>query len=152
MIEADTNHSGEARTSRHGLPAQPTSLIGREREIEAVRDLLLRDSVRLLTLTGPGGIGKTRLALAVAESWGKASRMGCILWGWHPSAILELVVPAIAQALGIQESAGGTLAEGLEAYLRDRETLLLLDNFEQVIEAAPEVARILLGSPRVRRW
>ncbi len=134
----------------HNLPAQPTPLIGREAEALAVSDLLRRDNVRLLTLTGPGGTGKTRLALQAAADLLDDFRDGVYFVGLAPIRDPELVVAAIAQALGVTEAAGQSLEESLKAYLRSRQALLLLDNFEQVLDAGPLIAALLAAAPHVK--
>jgi predicted ATPase/class 3 adenylate cyclase len=130
----------------HNLPAQPTPLIGREAEVLAVRDLLRSDNVRLLTLTGPGGIGKTRLALQGAAELLDDFRDGVWFVPLAPIREPQLVAAAIAQALGVKEQGERPLVEQLKAYLREKRALLLLDNFEQVAPAAPLVADLLAAA------
>jgi predicted ATPase/class 3 adenylate cyclase len=131
----------------HNLPTQLTSFIGREQEVAELVALL--GTVRLLTLTGPGGSGKTRLALAVAEQVLDAFPDG--VWFVDLSGVSDAagVVPAIAQVLGVVDSAGHTLAVALAAYLRHRHLLLLLDNFEQVLEVALVVYDLLREAPQL---
>lgn len=126
------------------LPTPPTPLVGREREVEAVGELVVRDGVRLLTLTGMGGVGKTRLATEVARRNAEFFADGAILVGLAALGDAALVLPTIAQALiGAMESEGRSSRELLYAYLREKRLLLVLDNFEHLLEAAPEVAALL---------
>ena len=125
------------------LPAPLTPLVGREREAAALCDRLRREEVRLVTLTGPGGVGKTRLATAVAGRLAEGFPDGLAFVGLAPVADPGLVAPTIAQALGVREAGDEPLAERLAAYLRDKRLLLVLNNFEQVVEAAPLGADLL---------
>ena len=125
------------------LPLQPTALIGREREREAILAALAREDTRLVTLTGPGGIGKTRLALDVVANLADRYRDGVILVSLAPVRNPELVLPTIAQAVGVHESTGLSAREGIEAHLRGKRLLLLLDNLEHLLAAAPDIAWLL---------
>jgi predicted ATPase/class 3 adenylate cyclase/uncharacterized protein HemY len=137
-------------THQHNLPVQPTPLLDRVEQLPALTALLRRADVRLVTLTGPGGIGKTRLALQVAAELVDAFADG--VWFTRLSRLVDptLVVPTIAQTLGLKETGSHPLADLLQAYVADRRLLLVLDNFEQVVGAAPELAALLGSSPGLR--
>ena len=132
------------------LPTPLTSFVGREREIRQVAGLLRRPDVRLVTLTGPGGVGKTRLALRVAHELAPDFVDGVAFVPLAPVTAPELVAPTVAQVLGVRDAGDRPLAERLAAVLRDRAALLLLDNFEQVVVAAPLVADLLAACPNLR--
>ena len=141
---AGGGHNGLIRTRRlDNLPAQPTPLLGREQEVRAAREWLLRDDVRLLTLTGPGGSGKTRLALALAEGLLGTFADGIWLVDLTPLRDPSLVISAIAHVLGLRESGARPGLERLVDHLRKRRALLVLDNCEQVLGAAPQIAELL---------
>jgi predicted ATPase/class 3 adenylate cyclase/DNA-binding CsgD family transcriptional regulator len=134
----------------HNLPVQTTPFIGREREVSAVCQQLHRLDVRLLTLTGPGGTGKTRLGLQVAAELLDSFADGVF---FVPLASLNdpsLVAATIAQTLGLREVGGRPLRELLKDYLKSKHLLLLLDNFEHVTDAAPFVAELLAVAPHVK--
>jgi len=135
---------------RTNLPAQPTSLIGREQEVRTLGDLLLRADVRLVTLTGPGGVGKTRLALQTAAELLEDFADGIFFVNLAPVGEPTLVAATIAQTLGVKETGGQPLIECLTASLQERHMLLLLDNFEQVAEAAPLLATLVAAAPRLK--
>jgi predicted ATPase/class 3 adenylate cyclase len=129
------------------LPTQPNAFIGRERELADTKGLLQRADVRLLTLIGTGGTGKTRLALQLAADVVDQFKHGVFFVSLAPVRDWELVAPTIARTLGLREQPGETVLETLTEYLRDRELLLLLDNFEQVVAAAPALAGLLSSAP-----
>src|SRR5215213_4281622 len=130
-------------THTNNLPLQATPLIGREREVEAVCGLLRSPETRLLTLLGTGGTGKTRVGLQVAAELVDDFEDGVFFVPIAAITDPTLVAPTIARALGLSEGGARPAEELLEGYLRDRRTLLLLDNLEQVLEAAPVVDRLL---------
>jgi predicted ATPase/DNA-binding CsgD family transcriptional regulator len=125
------------------LPTQLTSFIGREQEVAAVSTFLRRDDVRLLTLTGPGGVGKTRLGLQIAAHLEQEFADGVCFVSLAPISETELVVPTIAQALGVKEAGAQPLLARLQDYLREKQMLLFLDNFEQVVSAASILPKLL---------
>lgn len=130
----------------HNLPSQPTRLVGRQNELALARQCLLDPSVRLLTLSGPGGVGKTRLALAVAASVLEAFPDGVFFVDLAPVTDPSLVVTAVAQALGVCEDGDHSIDDQVSRLLRDRRGLLVLDNFEQVVDAAPVLVDLLANT------
>ena len=131
------------------LPAPLTSFIGRTREVENVAALLRQDGVRLVTLTGPGGVGKTRLALRVAEALAGRFADGVVFVPLAPVTDPDLVGPTLAGALGVRPAGDQPLTELLAVTLKDRHLLLVLDNFEQVVEAATFVTKLLTACRRL---
>jgi predicted ATPase len=129
------------------VPEPATALVGRETDLTAVRNLIDRDDVRLVTLTGPGGTGKSRLALAAAAESHDAFPDGVFFVDMAPLTDSSLVLPQMAQVLGVQETAGQSLLETLELFLADKRLLLVLDNFEHVLDAAPAIGTLLTGCP-----
>ena len=141
----------KTRASRpDNLPAQPTPLIGREHEVAAVVQLVRREDVRLVTLTGPGGTGKTRLGLQIALELGEVFAGGVFFVSLSTINDPLLVIPTIAQALGIRDRAGQPLLARLAEMLQPKQVLLLLDNFEQVVGAASQVADLLTSCPQLK--
>jgi predicted ATPase/transcriptional regulator with XRE-family HTH domain len=133
----------------HNLPAPLTSFVGRAREVDEVRRLLLRADVRLLTLTGPGGVGKTRLSLTIAEMVVEAFPDGVVFIPL--GAVREAgVAPAIGQALGVRVSGERPAEAVLREFLRDRALLLALDNLEQIEDAPLLIASLLRACPRLK--
>src|SRR2546423_8732 len=137
-------------THPHNLPVQPTPLIGRQREVAAVQQLLLREDVRLLTLTGPGGSGKTRLGLHVAAELSDHFTDGIYFVNLAPISDAALDVPTMAQTLGVKESVTRSMVEQLQAFLQEMLLLLVLDNFEQVVSAAPRLSDLLASCSHLK--
>jgi predicted ATPase/DNA-binding CsgD family transcriptional regulator len=133
----------------HNLPPSLTPLIGREQEVQAACALLRRPEVRLLTLVGTGGVGKTRLGLAVAQALLDDFVDGASFVSLAPVSDPARVLAAIAQALDLWDVGDLTLEEQVRAALSDRHLLLLLDNFEHLLEAAPQLLVLLASCPRL---
>lgn len=142
----------ESRVSLHNLPVQCTAFIGREREQDNLRHLLSRSDVRLVTLTGPGGIGKTRLALQVAGKIADQFGGGVCFVALSTVGERGLIAAAIAQVLGVRETGNKTPQENLIEYLAElsRPLLLVLDNFEHLVDAAPVVAQMLTAGAKLK--
>src|SRR5215204_2595194 len=134
----------------NNLPLQHTLLIGREREVEEVCARLRSPEVRLLTLTGPGGTGKTRVGLQAAVELLEGFEDGVFFVALAAIAEPALVAPTVVRAIGLTESGAQPPEELLKGFLRDRQTLLLLDNFEQVLESAPLLDGLLSAAPNLK--
>lgn len=132
------------------LPAALTSFVGREREVSEIGTRLRNPQTRLLTLVGPGGIGKTRLSLQAAANLRDEFEHGVFFAALGPIHQPELLPDTIARALGLEEGDEQNLVEALKAYLHERHLLLVLDNFEQILDAAPLVNELLAAAPRLK--
>jgi predicted ATPase len=147
MSRAPDSAAGDAPLAG-ALPAPTTPLVGREREAAAVEDLVVRAGARLVTLTGPGGVGKTRLAVEAAQRLGPGFADGVRFVELASVSSADLVAAAVATGLGLITT-GDKLITDLQSYLRARRLLLVLDNFEQVVGAAPLLAELLGAAPGV---
>jgi predicted ATPase len=144
---------GRPESRPNNLPTPRTAFVGRDQEIVAVKELLLRPDVHLVTLTGPGGIGKTRLGLQVVEAVSDHFSDGVNYVPLAPVCDPKLIAPAIAQVLGLRETGGQSPLDALKTYLQHssrQPILLLLDNFEHLLTEAPLVAELLTSSPRLK--
>ena len=137
-------------TRYQSVPVPLTALIGRERELQAARELLLRPQVRLVTLTGTGGIGKTHLAISLGNEVLEAFAQGVCFVSLATIYDSELVIPAITHALGLPEREDRSPIGRLKTFLRDKQLLLVLDSFEQVLPAAPLLADLLSSCPGLK--
>ncbi len=131
------------------LPIAPNALLGREREVAELRELLLRDDVRLLVLAGAGGSGKTRLALETARALAESFANGVVFVALAPLRDPAVMVGTIARSCGLTDLVGADQLGALAAALGGREVLLVLDNFEHIRSAAPHVATLLAAAPRL---
>ena len=145
MAVSDGNklERGAASPPSHNLPVPPTPLIGRQNEVATAANLLRREDVRFVTLTGPPGIGKTRLSIEIAKRLITDFAHGVYFINLAPIADAQLVVPTIAHALGLRQITDQPLIEELKDFLASKRVLLVLDNFEQVIQAAPALIDLL---------
>jgi predicted ATPase len=143
----------QVETRPTNIPVQRTGFVGREKEVTAAKELLLRQDVRLVTITGPGGIGKTRLAVEVASGLVERFPGGIHFVPLSPLSDPGLIASVIVQTLGIREAGGQSSLEVLKKNLHDSSRapmLLLLDNFEHLIQAAPTVAELLTIAPNLK--
>lgn len=147
----ETPQAGLAPNSLTNVPIPRNLLIGREAELESARGLLLREDIGLVTLTGPAGTGKSRLGIQIALDLRDQFRDGVYMIRLESIRDPCLVLPTIAKVLKLTEKSGElSLTEQLKEYLCEKQTLLLLDNFEQILPAAPQVADLLESCPHVK--
>lgn len=144
-----SRHDDGHRRLLNTFPQHATPLFGREREAAGVRALLRRPETRMVTLTGPGGAGKTRLAAQVATELHRDYEDGAVFVPLAPLSGGAQVIPTIAETLDVREVGEGSLHSALNMHLRERHMLLVLDNFEHVLDAAPFVSELLAHCPRL---
>ena len=132
------------------IPVPPTKLVGREDELAALTGLMVDPDVRLVTLIGPGGVGKTRLVLELARRQETHHRDGAVLIRLERVTDPALVAAEIASVLAQRDANEGPSPDGLVSYLRERELLLVIDNFEHLLEASILIAELLAGAPKLR--
>ena len=152
----DENQAGKdsrevftTKKSKHNLPAQPTPFIGRATQITALKELILKPDVHLVTLLGPGGTGKTRLSLQVAQGTLENFPNGVFFVPLAEDTDSNQLISRVAQQLEVREG-GRPLLENVKDYLRDKKILLVLDNFEQLLSVAPVVADLLTAAPHLK--
>jgi len=142
--------SDRARSPRYNLPSVPTLFVGRQKELQLIEQHLSDPACRLLTLTGPGGIGKTRLALEVAHKNRSRYPDGIFFVPLSDLSLTQKLAPAIADSLSLSFQSKGEAEIQLIHYLRNRELLLLLDNFEHVVSKADELSELIRRAPKIK--
>jgi predicted ATPase len=149
QFDKDSPGTSKVKKSKHNLPTQPTPFIGRASQIAALKELILNPDVHLITLIGPGGTGKTRIGLQVAQETLSRFPHGVFFVPLADDTNSEQFISRVAQQLEVREG-GRPLLENIKDYLRDKHLLLVLDNFEQLISAAPIVAELLASAPQLK--
>lgn len=150
LQEADISAFPTSTNLQAPLPIQTSPLIGREREVQEICTLLRRSEVRLLTVTGTGGVGKTRLTLHVAGELRADFADGVYFISLATISDPDLLLSTLAQALGLAERRDCSIVEHLKVYLHRKHLLLLLDNFEQIVASAPQLVEILAVCPQLK--
>ncbi len=151
VVEAvEPRRAVEAGAGLQRLPVPSTSFVGREAELEDVAALLRNPDCRLVSLTGPGGVGKTRLSLAVAAELAPGLADGAVFVPLESVSTPEEVLPAVAGAFGLGRATGGDLWEAVQRRLSGASLLIVIDNFEQVLGAAELLARLLAAADGVK--
>jgi len=148
----DANQAAESSATKklkHNLPTQPTPFIGRTVQLAALKEMILKPDLRLITLMGPDGTGKTRLSLQVAQEALEHFSNGLFFIPLADDTDSNQFISRIAQQLKVKEG-GRPLLENVKDYLRDKNILLVLDNFEQIVSAAPVVAELLAAAPQLK--
>ncbi|MEO8285147.1 MAG: AAA family ATPase, partial [Chloroflexota bacterium] len=154
FAEGNLTVVSSASSHASNLPASLTSLVGRDGEVEALKTLLVgvnqAKATRLLTLTGPPGIGKTRLALQVADEVKGHFKDGVFFVGLAAVSDPDMVAATLAEALGLADNSADSLLSSLQQWLSGKQVLLLLDNFEQVLDASPFIVELLGTCPQLK--
>ena len=150
LIEDETFETETPAAPPNNLSLDISPLIGRENEIAEIKNLLRQPNVRLLTLTGIGGTGKTRLSEAVAREMLSDFADGVFFIELAAIKNHELIASTVAQALGVKETGGVPIVETLKEYLSEKKILLVMDNFEQVVSGAPQVSEFLTAAPHLK--
>ena len=147
--DAQAQNTSKANQTKNNLPVQSTPFIGRTKQLAAIKELLLASQTRLVTLMGPGGTGKTRLSLQVAQELLDQFPNGATFIPLADDVDANQFISRVAQQLEVREG-GRPLLENVKDYLRDKRMLLVLDNFEQLVSVAPIVAELLVAAPQLK--
>ena len=149
QINEDSQSASKTKQTKNNLPAQPTPFIGRAKQLKAIKELLLNADTRMVTLMGPGGTGKTRLSLQVAQELLDQFSNGVYFVPLADDTNADQFISRVAQQLAVREG-GRPLLENVKDYVRDKHMLLVMDNFEQLVSAAPVVAELLAAAPQLK--